>query len=70
MAQAGFNPPKQSATQVLKLSRRSTSKPPRLDYINHLNRHKYRLELEKKKANFDQSLNATFMPQSLTVSTN
>ena len=31
--QEGFDPPKQSATQVLKLSRRSTSKPPRLDLL-------------------------------------
>ena len=30
-SQAGFNPPIQSATQVLKLSRRFTSKPPQLD---------------------------------------
>ena len=32
MPQAGFDSPKQSAAQVLKLSRRSTFKPPRLDF--------------------------------------
>ena len=32
MPQAGFDPLKQSATRVLKLSRRSTSKPPQLDF--------------------------------------
>ena len=32
MPQAGFDPPKQIAAQVLKLSRCSTSKPPRLDF--------------------------------------
>ena len=32
MPQAGFDPPKQSAAQVLKQSRRSTFKPPRLDW--------------------------------------
>ena len=34
MPQEGFDPPKQSAAQVLKLSRRSTSKPPRLDGLS------------------------------------
>ena len=33
MAQAGFDPPKQIAAQVLKLSQSSTSKPPGLDYM-------------------------------------
>ena len=33
MSQAGFDPPKQNAAQLLKPSRHSTSKPLWLDYI-------------------------------------